>query len=72
MLAWGFNSLAGYPIGAFADASGERAALLVMGICVIGVTGLTFAAYQAVSRQPSARRATMAAQVEASGTPNRS
>ena len=70
MLAWGFNSLAGYPIGAFADASGERAALLVMGISVIAVTVVTMAVYHALSRQRSVRGATMGQAVEATGTPN--
>lgn len=31
MMAWGFNSLAGFPIGIAADAAGERAVLVVLG-----------------------------------------
>lgn len=41
MLAWGFNGLAGYPFGALADASGERATLLLMGAIVTAATVVT-------------------------------
>lgn len=41
MLAWGFNGLAGFPFGALADASGERATLLLMGSIVVAATVVT-------------------------------
>ncbi|GAB4322142.1 MAG: MFS transporter [Dehalococcoidia bacterium] len=37
MMAWGFNSLAGFPFGALADAIGERPVLVIMGGLAIAV-----------------------------------
>ena len=72
MLAWGFNSLAGYPIGLFADASGERAALLVMGVLVVGAVVATGIVKQLIAGQPAVRGATMSAAAEPVRTPTRS
>lgn len=55
MLAWGMNSLAGFPFGALADRAGERPTLLVMGICVVGIATLTGLARPVVSRWAGTR-----------------
>ncbi|MBA4180611.1 MAG: hypothetical protein C0506_08500 [Anaerolinea sp.] len=54
MLAWGFNGLAGYPFGRLADASGERATLLLMGTLVVSATLITAAFHAALSRRQPA------------------
>jgi MFS family permease len=41
MLAWGLNSLAGFPLGLLADRIGERESLFIMGLLVLVVTGIT-------------------------------
>ena len=45
MMAWGVNGLAGLPFGLLADATGERATILVMAIGVIVVTIVTTVVY---------------------------
>ena len=69
MLAWGFNSLAGYPLGKFADASGERAALLFMGAATVGVIALTAVVRQLLTGQAAPLPATMGSAAEASRKP---
>jgi MFS family permease len=51
MLAWGFNSLAGMPFGALADAIGERETLFVMGVLVLGVCLAASGAHAAIARR---------------------
>ena len=38
MMAWGFNSLAGFPFGLLADAAGERVVMVVMGTAALLIT----------------------------------
>jgi MFS family permease len=40
MMAWSFNGLIGLPIGVLADAAGERAVLVGMGVCVCAIFAL--------------------------------
>jgi len=41
MLAWGLNSLVGFPLGLLADRIGERETLFIMGTLVLAVTATT-------------------------------
>lgn len=54
MLAWGFNSLAGYPLGELADGIGERPTLAIMGAGVFMVLAATALARR-LSSPPAAR-----------------
>ena len=40
MMGWGVNGLIALPVSIFADAAGERQALMLMGAAVCAVTGL--------------------------------
>jgi hypothetical protein len=40
MMAWSFNGLIGLPIGVLADAAGERAVLVGMGVSVCAIFAL--------------------------------
>ena len=59
MLAWGFNGLAGFPLGELADATDERTTLLLMGSIVLAATIVTGFFSAALSR----REPTLHAQV---------
>jgi predicted MFS family arabinose efflux permease len=56
MMAWGLNSLVGLPFGLLADAHGERTALLVMGLVVIGFVVAAGTALQTVNVVSGPRR----------------
>lgn len=49
MLAWGFNGLAGFPVGIMGDQLGERGATLVMGLAVLVVVAGASVIYAAIN-----------------------
>jgi MFS family permease len=53
MLAWGSQSITALPYGFLADEIGERSALLVMGLAVLGLLALSSSAWAAVRRTAS-------------------
>jgi MFS family permease len=62
MIAWGLNSVVAYPFGLLGDAQGERTALFVMGLAVIGTLVATATALQAVRTPGWMRRRGLAPQ----------
>ena len=60
MLAWGFNGLAGFPLGELADATDERTTLLLMGAIVLAATIVTGFFSAALSRREPALHARVA------------
>ncbi len=50
MLAWGSQSITALPYGLLADEVGERAALVVMGVAVLGLLALSFSIWAAIRR----------------------
>ncbi|MEO6045508.1 MAG: hypothetical protein ABIQ47_16535, partial [Tepidiformaceae bacterium] len=60
MLAWGFNGLAGFPLGELADATDERTTLLLMGSIVLAATVVTGFFSAALSRREPALHAQVA------------